>query len=117
EGGDLEALALEALDDLSEPLGVGPEHRAAAPDRPAVAVDPDDVDVGGALGHAFLEDLRPLVDHRVEGALDDLLIADLAGLAARLGPEVVDDLRLPRGRGGAALLVIIVEAPPLPVAG
>ena len=43
---------------------VGVEHRAAAPDRPAVAVDPDHVDVAGAGGDTLVEDARALVDHR-----------------------------------------------------
>src|SRR5580704_3807712 len=57
---------------------VGVEHRAAAIDRPAVAVDPDDVDVGGALGFTLFEDFRALVDHRIEAALEDFSVADLA---------------------------------------
>src|SRR5436305_8978150 len=71
-------LAFEALDDLAEPLGIRPEHRPAAIDGPAVAIDPDDIDVGRTLGNAFLEDFRALVDHRVERPLDDFLVADLA---------------------------------------
>src|SRR3990172_4907356 len=53
---------------------VGPEHRAAAVDGPAVAVDPDHVDVTRADRDLLLEDLRPLVDHRVEQPLEDLLV-------------------------------------------
>src|SRR3569832_802103 len=57
------------LGDHGRPNQVRPEHRPAAIDRPAVAVDPDDIDVRGAKRDAFLQDLRPLVDHRIEAAL------------------------------------------------
>ena len=52
-------LALQPRDDLVVSFGVGPEHRAAAIDRPAIAIDPDHIDVGRALGDAFLQDLAP----------------------------------------------------------
>src|SRR5690606_14454504 len=65
----------------------GPEHRAAAIDRPAIAIDPHDIDVARALRLAFGQDQRAFVDHRIEGALDDLLIADLALLDPRLRAE------------------------------
>ena len=57
---------------------IGPEHRAAAITREAVAVDPDDVDVAGPLCQAFVEDLRPFVDQRIHAPLQDLLVGDLA---------------------------------------
>ena len=53
-------------------------------DRPAIAVDPDDIDVGGALRLALLQDLRALVDHRIEAALEDLLVGDRAPVDALL---------------------------------
>src|SRR5215218_5837153 len=62
-------LAPEAVDDGGKPFGISPEHRPAAIDRPAVAEDPDDIDVGSSLRHAFLEDFRALVDHGVERPL------------------------------------------------
>src|SRR3546814_232851 len=83
---------------------------AAAIDGPAIAVDPDDIDVGGALGHAFLQDFRALVDHRVDRALHDLLVGYLALLNAGLLPEFLDHLGDDGRGGGAALVVIIVEA-------
>src|SRR5205814_5050361 len=103
-------LAPQTLDDLAQPFGVGPEHRTAAIDRPAVAVDPHDIDVRRALGDALLEDFRALVDHRVERALDDLLIADLAPLDALLLREILDDLLDHRRRARPPFVVIIVEA-------
>src|SRR5690349_20866656 len=75
-------LTLQTLDNLVEADRVRPSHRAAAIDRPAIAVDPDHIDVGRALRHAFFEDLRALVHHSVECAVDDLLVADLALLHA-----------------------------------
>src|SRR5579859_7275331 len=85
-------------------------HRAAAVDRPAVAVDPDHIDVGGADRLALFEDLRALVDHRIDAAFEDLLVADLARVGARFDDEVVDDL-LGDGAGlGGALFVVVVVA-------
>src|ERR1051326_9375291 len=66
----------EPVADPGEPDLVGVGHRAAAPHRPAVAVDPDHVDVARPTGDALLEDARALVDHRVDHALDDLLLVD-----------------------------------------
>src|SRR3954447_1574386 len=103
-------LTLQPFDDGRCPDRIGPEHRAAAIDRPAVAIDPDNIDVGSALSDAFLEDLRALVDHRVERPLDDLLVADLATLDALLLREVLDDLLHDQRRRRPPLLVIIVEA-------
>src|SRR5476651_1124027 len=71
---------------------VGPPHRAAAIDRPAVAVDPDDVDVERALGHLLLEDLGALVHHREQAALHDLLVGDGAAGDAELLRGLLDDL-------------------------
>ena len=84
---ELAVLALEVADarvDLVQAHRVGVEHRPAAPGRKAVAVDVDQVDVGRALGNAFLEDLRAFVHQRVDRALDDLLVADRAALDAGL---------------------------------
>ena len=86
-------------------------HRAAAVDRPAVAVDPDDVDVGRPDRDALLQNLRALVDHRVEAALEDLVAADLALVDALGGAEVGDDLLdLRVGRRGAGFRVVDVVA-------
>src|SRR5262245_25068852 len=48
-----------------EPGRIGPEHRAAAVDGPAVAVDPDHVDVARANRDLLLQDLGALVDRRI----------------------------------------------------
>src|SRR6266545_460994 len=44
----------EPITDVREPDLVGMEHRAAAPRRPAVAVDPDHVDVAGPICDASM---------------------------------------------------------------
>src|SRR5690606_39773994 len=88
----------------------GVEHRTAPVDRPAVTVDPDDVDVRGPDRDAFLEDLGALVDHREDAALEDLLLGDLARLLAGLGHEVADDLLGDGRRTRLAVLVVVVVA-------
>src|SRR5665213_3476034 len=103
-------LMSQALDYLVESIGVGPKHRAAAPDRPAITIDPDHVAVGGALRQPDPQDFGALVDHRVEGALDELLIGNLALLHPFPDPELFDRLGHDRRRRRPALLVIIVIA-------
>src|SRR5215510_12451312 len=61
-----------------EPDRIGPEHGTASIDGPAVAVDPDHVDVAGADSDLLIEDLGALVDHRIEEPLQDLLVGDRA---------------------------------------
>src|SRR6516165_1883898 len=53
-----------ADDGETDPIGV--IHRAAAPRRPAIAVDPHDVDVLRAQGDAFGEDSCTLVHHGID---------------------------------------------------
>src|SRR2546425_2360178 len=93
---------------------VGPEHRAAAVDRPAVAVHPDDVDVAGARRHLLLEDLGALVHHRIEQALEDLIVGDRPARDAHLGGDVHDDLLdVGIGRRAPLLVVLVVTGPRL----
>src|SRR3546814_4264133 len=75
---DLEAVLFQRRRDLVSAFQPRPEHRTAAIDRPAIAIYPHDIDVARALCLAFGEDQRAFVDHRIEGALDDLGLADLA---------------------------------------
>jgi signal transduction histidine kinase/CheY-like chemotaxis protein len=90
---------------------VGPEHGAAAVDGPAVAVDPDDVDVAGPDGQALLEDLGRLVHHRVEQPLEDLLVGESpARDAGRLRDLGDDPLDLGVGMGRAIPTLVTVEA-------
>src|SRR5947209_11016017 len=77
--------------DRLEPDLIGPEHRAAAIDGPAVAVHPDDVDVARTDRLALLEDLGAFVDHRVEQALSDLVVRDRSALHAGLSRDFRDD--------------------------
>src|SRR3546814_20538021 len=69
-----------------------PSRRSSDLDRPAIAIDPHDVDVARALRLALGQDQRAFVDHRIEGAFDDFGIADRALLDPRLLAELVDDL-------------------------
>src|SRR6185312_14158312 len=49
---------VEPLDDLAKTFEARPEHRATLADGEAVAVDPDDIDVGSSRCDTLLEDLR-----------------------------------------------------------
>src|SRR5438105_3785295 len=71
--GSAEALAqrAEAIEHMLCAQPVGVEKRAAAIARKAVAGEPYDVDVGSSENHAFIDNLRALVDHADEAALDD----------------------------------------------
>src|SRR5690348_9791822 len=95
---------------LVEADGVAVVHGAAAIDRPAIAVHPHHIDIGRPDRLLLVEDLRALVDHRVDAAFEDFLVADLARVLARLRNEVVDDL-LGDGRWfRRPVLVIVVIA-------
>src|SRR5206468_11177269 len=87
---------------------ISPEHRTAGGSRPAIAVEPDDVDVGGALRDALFEDSRTLIDHGIKQPLQDLLILDLAWpIAPPLG-ERCDDRFDFRGRRSNPLCIVVV---------
>jgi hypothetical protein len=94
--------------DVRKTHGVGIEHRAAAEIRKAVACDVHDVDVGGARRNALLENAGALVDQRIEGTLDDLLIAHLAALQAEALGLLQHDLGDRLGRNGGALARLVV---------
>src|SRR5213594_4030584 len=119
ERGRLPDVAVPALGlqhaglDRLEPHLFCPEHRAAPVDRPAVAVDPDHVDVARADRELLLEDLRSLVHHRVEQALEDLLVRDRAALDRLLPGDLEDDLLdvgIGDRRAVAALVAVIAGA-------
>ena len=102
--------ALDCLQYLGQPRLVGPEHRPAAIDREAVAIDIGHIDVGGAQRDAFLENLRPLVDQRQNAAIDDLLRIGLVPRFVLLEPFLFDDCRdLWVGQRGAAAFGVAVE--------
>src|SRR5690606_38562055 len=88
---------------------VGPEHRATAVDREPVTVDPDDIHLERTLGDALFEDLGAFVDHHIEAALEDFLVADLPRGDTLLLTEFLDQtvhLRI-RDRGTAAGFVLV----------
>src|SRR5713101_2506377 len=64
---------------------IGIVHRAAAPDWPAIAVHPDDVDVARPAGDALLENAGTLIDHRENHAFDDFLLRDRPPVEAEPG--------------------------------
>src|SRR6185312_11221057 len=108
----LAAVALQPLDDLRQALDVGPEHRTAAIGGPAVAVEPDEVDVGGPRGDPFLQNLRALVDQRIEAALQYFGVAYPTLRRALPGREVADDLLDDGGVDGLSILVVVIIARP-----
>src|SRR6266511_2840597 len=88
---------------------VGPEHRATPVDRPAVAIHPDHVDVARPQGDLLLDDVGALVHHRVEQALEDLLVEDGAARDAELGRDTDDDLLdVGVGSGGTVGAILVV---------
>src|SRR5215469_4665257 len=103
----------ETIGDMLEANAVGPEHRAAAIDRPAIAIEPDHVDVARTGRDALLQDARTLVDHRIHHALQDLVVRDLAALAPEPGQRLVDqllDLRIRQRRARAAFILVVALA-------
>src|SRR5215813_8268031 len=77
----------ESPADVRQADAVGVVHRSARPYRPAVAIDPDHVDVARAHGDAFIENARALVDHREDQPLEYLLAVEVAALDARTSPH------------------------------
>src|SRR5579864_2520485 len=68
-----------------------PVHRTSAPRGEAVAVDIYDVDIAGAQGDSFLEDLRALVDERMQQPIEDLFIGDGTALDPELARDLLDE--------------------------
>src|SRR5438552_3492514 len=101
-------MGLKTGDDLRQANRISPEHRSAGGGGPAIAVEPDDVDVGGALCDALLKDPRALVDHRMKQPLQYLLILDLARPIAPALGERDDDRFDFRGRSSNPLCVVVV---------
>src|SRR5256886_9651978 len=103
----------QPVGDVLEADLVGIEHRAAAVDRPAIAIEPDYVDVARTRRDALFEDARTLVDHRVHHALQDFVVADDALLAAETLQGLVDqlfDLGIGQRRARAALILVVALA-------
>src|SRR5258708_5829706 len=94
---------------VPKPYAVGVMHGPAAIDREAVAVDPDHVDIAGALCDALLQDAGALVDHREQQTLDHRVLAERAACNAALRRGVDDqllDLRIGFGRARAWLVKV-----------
>src|SRR6266550_3288303 len=92
---------------------IGIEHRAAAIDRPAIAIEPDHVDIARTRGDALFQYPRALVDHRIHHALEDFLVADDAALAAKPCQGLVDqllDVRIGQRRARTALIFVVTLA-------
>src|SRR5690606_16191399 len=96
--------------DLVEADIVGIARRAAAIDRPAIAIDPDHVDIARPRRDAFFKDLRGLVDHRIDAALEDFLIRNGTAGDALLLRDLLDNLldhRIGDRRPAARLVAVI----------
>src|SRR5690606_25839434 len=102
---------LHACQDLVQPDLVGPEHGAAAIGGKAVAVDPDHVDIQGAVGNAFFQNLGTFVDHHVHATFQDFLLTDLPRRDALFLPILGNQCIHSRvWNGSAASLFITVHA-------
>src|SRR5581483_11226984 len=87
----------------------GVAHRTAAPIRKAVAVHPNDINVIGPNCDAFRQDVRGLVDERINAPFANLVVIDGAWFDAGLPRDAtneLDDGRI-RVRGAIAVFVAI----------
>src|SRR3990167_350105 len=110
QGCDGKAVLLQARDHRLEPDMIGPEHRPAGPCRPAIAVEPDGIDIARPLRNAFLEDQCAFADHRIEQAFADLVLVNRALWLAFLLGEIRDDRLHFVRRRTLAVVVVVVEA-------
>src|SRR5262249_27446416 len=95
--------------DLAGADRVGPIHQSAMIAREAEAVEPHHVDIAGADGLAFLQDLARLVDGGEEQPAQDLLVRKALLLKALFLGHLGDDgvhLRIDDGRAVAFLVAI-----------
>src|SRR4029434_6169859 len=86
-----------------------PDSGAPSRARPAVAIDPDHVDVAGPDRDLLFEDLGALVDHRIEQAGQALVLADLAAGDALLARDLDDDLLHVRIGNRSAVAFLVAE--------
>src|SRR6056297_549934 len=113
------AVVIDPVHDLGQADRVGPVHRSATVDGPAVAVHPHHVDVAATDGDALVEDLRALVDHRVQQAFEHLLVGDLTLLDALADGEVLDQLDhvgIRCGGAGVGIVGVVAATVLLPAA-
>src|SRR5262249_15160656 len=104
---------LQSVAHVRESDGVGVVHRPATPDRKPIAVDPDHIDVAGALRDPFLENTCAFGDHREQQALDDVFCFEPMPPDAKLLRRCDDqlfDLLIRFGRARARLVQIKTTA-------
>lgn len=97
------------LDDATKASGISKVHGSSSVDRPAVAIDPDDINVRGASGDALLEDLEALVDEGQHAAPEDLVVRDGSLDDLGLSSTLLDDrchLRIFDSLSGALLVLV-----------
>ena len=85
--------ALDGAHDVVEADHVSVEHRSAAIQRESITGQVDDVDVGCAQRDAFLDDARALVHQRIDAAVYDFAVGDLARRDSAF-LAIVDDHRI-----------------------
>src|SRR6187549_1154235 len=83
---------LHAPRDRAETDTARVEHRPAALHRKTITGEIDHIDVRRALRDAFLQDLRAFVDQRIQQAIDDLGVGNLARFDFECFPLFFDDL-------------------------
>ena len=55
-----------------------PEHRAACPSWPSIAVYPNYIDVTGSLSDPLFKNLRTFIDHWIKQPFTDFICIDMA---------------------------------------
>ena len=88
---------------------IGIIHRAAAPNGETVAHQIHHVDVAGFGRNAFFQNVRGLIDQRIDQALHDLFVRNLARCDAQCGAMVfnhLDDFGIRNGIAFASDIVI-----------
>lgn len=77
------------------------------------ALGENQIEIAGALGNLFRQDLGALIDQRVDGALDNFTVGDHpphnAGLGRAAGDHLLD-LRIAVRRSAAGLVAIKASA-------
>src|SRR5208282_5062804 len=102
-----------AVIDGLEADGIGVEHGPATIARESVARRIDDIDIAGAKSNTFRQDVRTLIDHRIETAFAYFRGARLAlrhAETAAFGVKQFDDFLVD---DALAVLIAVVTAPDL----
>src|SRR5208282_3139134 len=85
-------------------------HRPATVRREPVPVDVDDVDIHGAQRKALIENSSAFIHQRIDAAIRDLIVGDLALGDAGLGGPLAHQIRNLGIGDGAAVFVVLVPA-------